>query len=68
MTSPRDVRALGDFGRKTAQNIAMYHEPSDEQRELIAVAFIEGVLVGLGLDPVGRARVLARLGVVLGDN
>lgn len=68
MTSPRDVRALGEFGRKTAQGIAMYHEPTDEQRALIAVAYIEGVLVGLELDQVSRASVLARLGVVFGNN
>ncbi|MBX3125548.1 MAG: hypothetical protein KF718_02485 [Polyangiaceae bacterium] len=68
MTSPRGVRALGDFGRRTARDIAIYHEPTDEQRELIAVAFIEGLLAGFGLDQVGRARVLASLGVVIGNN
>lgn len=60
--------ALKDLGQRTARNLATYHEPSDEQRELIAVAHIEGVLDGLRLGRAGRACVLARLGVVSGDN
>lgn len=64
----REVEALGDLGRRTARNIATYHEPNDDDRELIAVAYIEGVLAGLALDRVGRACVLARLGLAPEQN